>query len=357
MCTQFTLSRLFTATLLGFVALVSGCVAPTATAPEPEEAEYVEAFADGGEFLFCFWNAENFFDDRNDNRPKIDEPYDTWFATDKEALEQKLEHLCRPLLKMNQGRGPDILALIEVEGVRAAELLLEAMNKRLADPKLHYKHVVMKELNAGRHIAPALITRLPVVADRTRLLGKRQRILQGNISVNGHELIVITSHWTSRLTDEKGDARNRYADQIYGAINGMVLSNRKVDVLLCGDFNDPPDADSVTKHLHATGNMNAVKKKTGDVQLLNLLANKDPKQFGTHYYRNWWIFDQIVVSPGMLDATGWNCDPKSIHVENTLHKPADKLKRPWRFGDSNDKGPRGYSDHFPVTVKLRVQGA
>jgi hypothetical protein len=43
-----------------------------------------------------------------------------------------------------------------------------------------------------------------------------------------------------------------------------------------------------------------------------------------------------------------------VHTVNTLHKPDDRKKRPWRFGSEHDKGPRGYSDHFPVTVRLKV---
>jgi hypothetical protein len=30
-------------------------------------------------------------------------------------------------------------------------------------------------------------------------------------------------------------------------------------------------------------------------------------------------------------------------------------RRPWRFGDKNDKAvQRGYADHFPVTVNLKI---
>jgi hypothetical protein len=36
-------------------------------------------------------------------------------------------------------------------------------------------------------------------------------------------------------------------------------------------------------------------------------------------------------------------------------RPGDRLHRPWRFGSSHEHGERGYSDHFPVTVRLRVQ--
>jgi hypothetical protein len=37
-------------------------------------------------------------------------------------------------------------------------------------------------------------------------------------------------------------------------------------------------------------------------------------------------------------------------------RPGDKKHRPWRFGNEHEKHLRGYSDHFPVTVRLTVQG-
>jgi hypothetical protein len=90
--------------------------------------------------------------------------------------------------------------------------------------------------------------------------------------------------------------------------------------------------------------------------LLNLFGGKDPsKGYGTHFdWGHWSIFDQIVVSPGLLDDVGWSCDPESAKVVNTLVKPHDRLKRPWHFGNKKDRHERGYSDHFPVTVRLRV---
>src|SRR5687768_3738614 len=131
-----------------------------------------------GEYLFCFWNVENLFDDQFDNRLRPgDKEHDPWHARSPEILQQKLARLSEALLKMNGGKGPDILAICEVESVRAAELLKDALNAKLADPS-KYKHVLMKEVDGGRHIAPAIITRLPVHADRTRLHGRRLRILE-----------------------------------------------------------------------------------------------------------------------------------------------------------------------------------
>jgi endonuclease/exonuclease/phosphatase family metal-dependent hydrolase len=340
----------FAALVIGCGALLSGCLQQVPVIPP----------SDTGEYLFCFWNVENLFDDQLDHRDhKADEEYDTWFAEDPEALALKLDHLSEALIQLNDGRGPDILAVAEVESLRAAELLRQALNRRVPDPSLEYTNVLMKELVAGRHIAPAIITRLPVERDRTRLHGSRLRILEGHITVHGHDLVVIASHWTARVTDEHGEHRDKYGDQIYGTFRGMYLRNPKVDLVVCGDFNDPPEAPSVTRHLHAIGAIDAVLHPRNGPYLLNLFADKDSQAgWGTHYYGGkWTIFDQIVVSPGMLDDLGWSCDPESARTIHTLTRPGDPKHRPWRFGNRHDHFPRGYSDHFPVTARLKVHDA
>lgn len=349
------LCRTLAASLAGFallLAALSGCGKPGDFLNDENEA----GGKGGRAIFFCFWNAENFFDDVDNNRKGPgDKEYDPWFAKHPDMLKLKLEKMTEALLKMNHGNGPDIIALVEVESVRAGELLKDALNAKLA-AKLAYTSVVMQELTAGRHIAPCIITRLPVVADKTQLLGKRERILKAHLKVQEKELVVIVAHFTSRL-DGGGDRRAVYGDTIYGAYRAMHKNNPKVDVLVCGDFNDGPEDESIVNHLHAVGDRQEVLQAGNAPKLLNLLAGKDAKQYGTHYYSGkWLIFDQIMVSPGMLGAEGWSCDVSSVQAFNSLTKPGDKQGRPWRFGGPNEKGPRGYSDHFPMTVQLRVHG-
>jgi endonuclease/exonuclease/phosphatase family metal-dependent hydrolase len=325
----------------------------------PEEHPPTTDGASAGEYLFCFWNVENFFDDKLDDYSHTpDKEYDAWFAQDPKALRQKLDNLSKVLAGLNGGRGPDVLVVAEVESVRAADLLRDALNRRLKDPGLHYQHVLMEEVASGRHIAPAILTRLDVDADKTRQLDRRRRILEGHVKANGHDLVVMASHWTSRLTDEEGEGRSKYADEIYHRFRELYAKDPAVDFLVCGDFNDTPEDESVTESLHATGDRAAVRAGRGGPLLLDLFAGKDPQHFGTHNHRGkWYIFDQIVVSPGMLDDRGWSCDPDSVKTVND--QTADKKGRPEDFGRESDKVPlaeRGYSDHFPVTVRLRVQG-
>jgi endonuclease/exonuclease/phosphatase family metal-dependent hydrolase len=339
-----------------FLILIAFLVLPGCLQPRDPATRATAA----GEYLFCFWNVENLFDDKLDGYShEPDKDFDAWFAKNPEIRHEKLDHLSSALVELNDGRGPDILAIAECESERAAELLRDALNARLPNETDHYNHVLFKDPKGGRHIATAIITRLPVHGNRTQLLGRHQRILEGHLEVNGHELVVIASHWTSRLTEKKGEerkghGRDDYADKIFGRFRAMFTSNPAVDVLICGDFNDTPDASSVTHNLHAGGDAAAVRGAR-EPELLDLFAGKDPNRFGTHYHNRWFIFDQIVVSPGLLDDHGWTCDPDSVTTVRTTERRGDRLGRPWSFGGPKH-GERGYSDHFPVTVKLRVSG-
>jgi endonuclease/exonuclease/phosphatase family metal-dependent hydrolase len=308
-----------------------------------------------GSYLFAFWNIENFFDGNVDGwKTEPDKTYDAWFASDKEALEKKLDNITSIVAGLNDGKGPDIFCAAEVESTeRAADLLKDRLNAKIKDPAQHYKHVLFKDPKGGRHIATAIYTRLPVTADKTHLHGTRHRILEGHIHVNGHDLVVIASHWTSRVSDEKGEGRAKYANEIYGVFNAMHKSNPGVDLIVCGDFNDNPTDPSVTEHLHAVGDPKKVLGSNDPPLLFDLIAQPKFEGKGTHFYRGKpFLFDHIVVSPGMLDKEGWSCEPDSMTI--ITDKVTDSKGRPKRFGDKEDKGERGYSDHLPVTVRLKV---
>src|SRR5262245_40238697 len=54
-----------------------------------------------GTVVFMFWNVENLFDDHDDRRNSIDDPYDNWFATDPTARNLKYAHLAEIILRVN----------------------------------------------------------------------------------------------------------------------------------------------------------------------------------------------------------------------------------------------------------------
>lgn len=306
------------------------------------------------QIVFMFWNCENFFDDHDDNRKGAgDKEYDPWFAKNPQILRQKLDKLTEAILSVNNGRGPDILAICEVESIRAAQLLQVSLNAKLPDPNLHYRNLMMKEVGVGRHISPAVLTRFAVDPGKTKAIGSRKRILETHIQAGGRDLVVIASHWTSRLQDGS-ESRMEYAQSIYGAVNAIYHSNTKADVIVCGDLNDDPNDVSLVQGMHTTANPSEALGSINQLRMFNLMGGWTPAHGGSMFYQGWHQFDQIIVSPGMLDRAGWSCDPQSVRVINSLARPGDPNRHPWKFGGEKDSGPRGYSDHFPVAVRLVV---
>ena len=323
---------------------------------------------DKGEVLFCWWNVENLFDDKDDKRGTIDEEFDNPFAQNETLRDLKYDRVASALLKMNGGVGPDIIALCEVESVRSGDILKGVLNKKLkdakADDKLQYVNLMMKNVAAGRHIAPCVITRLPVTPQLTRLVGGGSlRILESHISVNGHDLCILASHWTSQLKQKDGgdgdSGREKYAIKLYEAFREMNKKNNDADVLVCGDFNDSPDADPIMKLLGALADKSKVKPSADDPPFLNLMAGKDPAKFGTLFYNGKpLIYDHICASPGLLDGNGWSVEPDSVSVPTEgLTRVGATKRQPWRFdnpGREMKDSERGFSDHFPVLVRLKV---
>ncbi len=335
--------------------------APRTSGPLPERLNR-------DHFLFCWWNLENFFDDKIDGwkGPEVDVEYDRWFAANPDMVQLKLDHLSQALLPLNGGIGPDILACCEVEDSPdpkrtpgALILLRDRLNAGIADPDLHYREILWKRMPGGRNIANAILTRLPVDPDRTRLVHGTERILEGVIRVRDHDLIVIASHWTSRLTDKTGRRRAEYADAIYDHIRELYQRDPNVPVILAGDFNDSPEEPSVVTNLRATTDRNRVLASRNELLLYNLMRQPQLAGQGTIQGRGSELetFDQIVVTPGMLRPGGWTVDPDSVAIitEGTTYLPRRATRpRPLRFGSPNEKGQRGTSDHLPVTVTLHL---
>ncbi len=321
----------------------------TATAPTPAEG-----------YLYCTWNVENLFDDQDD--PDLHDEDEDWFGHNPAMFRLKLDRLAEALLRQNGGQGPDILAIVEVENRRAVEALRDTLNARLP-PERHYNGLVHRDNRTGRRIEPALLTRLRVLdgrwnrsrrGDDPHNFGIR-RILEARLEADGAPLTILVSHWTSRVTDRTDRKRSAYADALYAAFLDIHQNDPNADVLFSGDFNDEPDDLALVAHLHTTSNPELVRPDEPQPLLLNLMGGRDATQYGTYLYGNrWQILDHIVASPGLLDRQGWQVLPETLRTENDPSLRSHKDQRPWRFGDAKNQNPRGFSDHFAVTVRLRV---
>lgn len=347
-------STLFVAAGLDPVARVTAQnAAPPSAAPSPPEQE-----ATPSEVVFAFWNVENLFDTDDDpDNPGDDEylPSNEWTP---ERYELKLSRLEKVLAEIE----PHLLGVAEVEN----RAVLDAL---IARPKLASLGYRIAHLDSPdkRGIDLGVIYRAPFEAEAPVIHPipidpPTRGVLEVPMSVNGHRLTVLVNHWPSRGGGEKTVAQRALAayvalDVVEKRVAEAEAQQHDADILLIGDFNDEPFDPSVRDHLRAIRSRNAVVNRNKPYSLYNpswrFLGDPD---VGTYYYNREWrwnVFDQAIVSRGLLDPAGVQYveDSLSIHGPDELR---DKYRRPLRFRKQGQRWHEGYSDHLLIYGKLRT---
>ena len=118
-----------------------------------------------------------------------------------------------------------------------------------------------------------------------------------------------------------------------------------------GDLNDDPTNASVKKQLNTV----AKKENTKADQLFNPMEAFFKKGIGSLAYRDTWnLFDQIIVSPGLVDEDYSTYKYYSAKVYNKPYmKQTSGRYQGYPFRTyAGGAYTGGYSDHFPVYLFL-----
>ncbi|MBI1929300.1 endonuclease/exonuclease/phosphatase family protein, partial [Candidatus Poribacteria bacterium] len=230
------------------------------------------------EISFATWNVENLFDDSDDSGTHDNEVM-TWWNT--KLYQNQLTRLAEIITQMNSGRGPDILALVEVEN---AKVITDLVRKLPAPTSYTIVHI---EGEASRGIEVGLITRFPVLAQSSHFVWEGLRdILRVDLDVYGKPLTVLVVHWKSRVggTFETADLRTLCAARTYQLYREIVRENESADVIICGDFNDTQQTISITDVLNAKASVEKIQRQRQRKYLYNGTTELWGKSPGTHFY-------------------------------------------------------------------------
>ena len=340
------------------------------------------------EHHISFWNVENLFGPE-DHPHRIEwvanamrKDLEGWTA---DLYATKQDQLARVICGMNGGAGPDILGLCEVEDRHVLMDLVGRLNPALgrcydivhADNERDRRGIDTAFLydSARYTVDPALGFNHFVI----RRTGTRD-ILQATFRTpEGRELVCLANHWPSR----SGGA---YESAGFRATAGETLSywhrrireeapdRERTCVVALGDFNDDPWDPSVRFNANSTRERGDIERsqsprfynlaweylqwehrtRGGELRMLD----------GTLYYKNDGnVFDMILVGRPLLDAG--EAAFKLVHGSAGPEPIADMVsdsvgKGPIRFGlpkgeAEKNVDPTGYSDHFPISVRL-VEG-
>ncbi|WP_370090521.1 endonuclease/exonuclease/phosphatase family protein [Ekhidna sp.] len=297
-----------------------------------------------------FYNVENLFDTTDD--PEInDEEYlpDGSKQWDQERYQDKLSQLSKVLSTM--ARGADIIGLSEIENRGVIEDLV-------ATPQLrgHQYEIVHKNSPDRRGIDVGLIYKKNrfEVLNSTWLTYPEEGYFTRDILLCtgiyfGDTITLAVNHWPSRRSGP--EKRNQAGALLRQAVDSILTENPKAKIILMGDFNDDPRNASIKKELRASDRL----KKMEDGDLFNTSAETFKQGFGSLSYRGAWnMFDQIIISQGLIEDSGITYKPETFSVfgpDWMRQKSGQYAGSPWR-SFSYDKYIGGYSDHFPVYILI-----
>lgn len=305
-----------------------------------------------------FYNTENLFDTHNDPETLDDEftPSGARHWT-VDRFRKKVNHLSKVILVSSGFNPPDIVGLCEIENRQVLEKLLNETPLRKYGYSIIHKNspdergIDVALLFRNDHLQPVTYEYLPILDEDKQVLSTRE-ILHA-VFVVGHSdtLHVLFNHWPSRYRGqaETNALRLLAAHVLRNKVDAIFDGNPSSKICIMGDFNDEPQSKSIVEGLRPVDGKDS--EKNG--QLVNLSANWEQ---GTIKFRQTWsVFDQIIVSGGLLLDDGWHTTPEQAKV----------VELPFLFEeDSKYRGKKlnrtfvgfkyhgGFSDHLPVLLEL-----
>ncbi|WP_368416008.1 endonuclease/exonuclease/phosphatase family protein [Falsiroseomonas sp.] len=310
--------------------------------------------------FIAFWNLENLFDTEEAKRSegltqRLAKDLKGW---SRPVLDRKIGNLAAAIRAMDDGAGPGILGVCEVES-RAVLTRLAAALGRGRYGVLHAESPDARGIDTAfiydkrRYTAATGEVFTHFVMRRTYT----RDILQASFTTaSGRKLVLFANHWPSR-------SGGRFESEPYRMTAGETLAHwhnrvheaqgEDIAVLALGDFNDEPFDRSLLDYALA-GNARLRVTRAREVRrFLNLMAPLSGAAEGTYEFNGQPnMLDQILAGKSLLTgAAGFDIDGPAL----ILRAPGVS-GAPRRFGRPTLKGgedPDGFSDHHAVGLVLR----
>jgi len=311
-------------------------------------------------FTAMFYNVENLYDTRNDPATDDDEftPQGRIPWTE-ERFRTKLDHTAEVIKDLVKPAFPDVIGFAEIEN----DYVLDELVKNEIVSAKSYK-IVHYESPDERGIDVALLynsktfTVTKSEALKVTLPGNDQTrdilYVKGKVTT-GEMIHIFINHWPSRREgNEISDPKRMAAAKVLRTkLDEIQKADKNANILIMGDFNDEPSDNSIVKGIGAYKAEPVFKSSN----LYNLLYARFQKGDGTLYYKDWDLFDQIIVSGSLLnknkglrtsasDAEIFKADYLLYYDNKAAESKPNRTMGSKYFG--------GYSDHLPVFVKFKL---
>lgn len=313
-----------------------------------------------------FYNQENLFDTCHDEGKRDYDFLPTgsykWNAM---KYNHKLSNMSRALADMGTDVLPNIgcaiIGLAEVENSKALDDLIA--QPALSARNYQYVHI---EGPDRRGIDCALLYNPSLFSVKnTRLVPYVQKLkkdsafyTRGFLTVSGtladENVAVIVCHLPSRFSESF--YRELGAEQVKAIKDSLLNDDPNCKVFIMGDMNDDPIDKSMAGILKGKGNIKDVNEGDMYNPWYNILVKEG---VGTLLYQGSWnLFDQILVTPNLLnkddkkDFSSLKFWKNQIFKRDYLFQTEGKYKGSPKRTTAGGVWLDGYSDHLPVVIYL-----
>ncbi len=265
------------------------------------------------------------------------------------VLAKKLQNIAEVVLSVDQGLGPDVLLLVEVEN----ENVLNRLNSQYLQ-KAGYTTAVLIEGPDERGIDTAVLSRLPLVGkpqlhkipykgqnpEDQKWMNRSRGILEVVLKTPaGPNLTTFTTHFPSQRNPRY------WREQSVMYMKEKLKTMQNEMFVFGGDLNISQDEEEETGFF---------EKHLGEV---SLVAHQLGCQHcdGTYDFRNTWSFlDALVFSKSMSEtgSAAYQFIPQSVDVVKLTKNHIYKGRSPKRF---DEKTGEGISDHFPLYARIKLR--
>lgn len=313
-----------------------------------------------------FYNQENLFDTCHDEGKNDYEFLPSGsYHWDGLKYSHKLRNMSRVLAEMGTDKLPGVgCAIIGVSEVENARVLTDLCNQPALKARgfkfAHIEGPDRRGVDCALLYNPSLFhfASMSLPLYKTEQEKDSTFITRGFLTVKGEmggdSLTVIVCHWPSRFNGSY--YRELAAKQVKAIKDNILRQNPKMKVMVMGDMNDDPTNKSMHEILSAKEEID----KVGKDDMYNPWYNVLTKQVtGTLKYNGAWnLFDQIVMTPNMLNKKGskdysslkfWQ---NQIFRRDYLFQTEGKYKGNTKRTTAGGVWLDGYSDHLPVVVYL-----
>lgn len=297
------------------------------------------------EIKLLSWNLETFFDANYDGNE-----YPDFSKTSSGWNQLKYENRLNNLISVLKTIDTDIVVFQELEKENQLYDISNKLFSVFSFSKVYGYGAFAKEKDSA--IGCGILSRYPILnvtVHSVCIKTKKQQqpslrpIMEVLIKKGNSEFCILVNHWKSKSGGEENTKIWRNYQEIILADRINKLSEKGIPFVACGDFNK--DIKEFEKIINSDGYVNILLKGSKNAYVTSPWYNLQGELIepGSYYYKKSW---------GRIDHFFYGKNIELVDFTVETNGPwKSSAGTPLRYFLKNGKG---YSDHFPISCKIRV---